>query len=254
MSRQLKGHACLIIGVAVMFYLFFQVSKQQPALSQVNAFADDPYDAIGSFGVQFALFTGLLSLIRAFRPYRREQVLDHQKLLLVRGIYLSYLSIAMTLAADIVAMLRHPSVWVGLPAGYMLAALTGGMALVAALTGGLLYHWARTMHSSSAHTVWARAIGIFMMSILILALYPENWSQSTPGELLTVGVGAILLFVPIWAIGMAISPSPGAFFEDSIDDLASVYRWLKAHIGPFVVFCSLSEKVCGWPFIHPVLS
>jgi hypothetical protein len=48
MSRQLKGIAFLAFVLAVLFYLFFQVSKHHPALSQVNAFAEDPYDAIGS--------------------------------------------------------------------------------------------------------------------------------------------------------------------------------------------------------------
>jgi hypothetical protein len=66
----------------VSFYLFFQTSKHNPALSSVNAFADDPYDAVGSFGVQFALFTALLSLVRAFRPYQSDEALDGQELLL----------------------------------------------------------------------------------------------------------------------------------------------------------------------------
>ena len=138
MSRQLKGIAFLAFVLAVLFYLFFQVSKHDPALSQVNAFAEDPYDAVGSFGVQFALFTALLSLVRAFRPYQADKALDSQELLLVRVEYFSCLSIALTLVADIVAMIRHPAVWIGRPTGYLLAALVGGMALLTVLVGGLL--------------------------------------------------------------------------------------------------------------------
>jgi hypothetical protein len=85
MSKQLKGTAFLTFVLAVLFYLFFQVSKHHPALSQVNAFAEDPYDAVGSFGVQFSLFTALLSLVRAFRPYQPDKALDSQELLLLRG-------------------------------------------------------------------------------------------------------------------------------------------------------------------------
>ncbi len=76
-----------------MFYLFFQISKHQPALSQVNAFAEDPYDAVGSFGTQFAVFTALLSLVRAFRPYQPNKALDGQKVHLVRAEYLTCLSV-----------------------------------------------------------------------------------------------------------------------------------------------------------------
>src|SRR6266849_4361493 len=93
MPRQLKVNACLTFVLAVMFYLFFQISKHQPALSQVNAFAEDPYDAVGSFGTQFAVFTALLSLVRAFRPYQPNKALDGQKVHLVRAEYLTYLSV-----------------------------------------------------------------------------------------------------------------------------------------------------------------
>ena len=145
MSRSLKIYACLTVALAVLFYLFFQISKHQPALAQVNAFANDPYDAIGSFGVQFALFTALLTLLRAFRPYQSRQALDSQALLLVRGAIFSCLSVIITLIADAVAMARHPSVWMGLSAGYVLAALVGGLALFTVLVGWLLVSWGRKM-------------------------------------------------------------------------------------------------------------
>ena len=47
MPKQYKVNACLTFVLAVLFYLFWQISKHQPALSQVNAFAEDPYDAVG---------------------------------------------------------------------------------------------------------------------------------------------------------------------------------------------------------------
>jgi hypothetical protein len=253
MPRQLKGIAFLTFVLAVLFYLFFDVTKHQPALSQVNAFADDPYDAVGSFGVQLALFTALLSLVRAFRPYQAGKASDSQVLLLLRGEYFSCLAVAVTLVADIVAMIRHPAVWIGVSAGYLLAALVAGMALLTVLVGWLIHRSTRKRRSPDAQHVWSRAIGISVVSILILALYPESWRESVPGELFTVLVGAAFLFVPIWAIGIAISPSPGAFFEDVIDELAAVYRWLKAHVGPFVVLCILLEKLLGWPFVSSVL-
>src|SRR2546430_9283599 len=128
MPKQYKVNACLAFVLAALFYLFWQISKHQPALSQVNAFAEDPYDAVGSFGTQLAVFTALLSVVRAFRPYQPNKVLDSQKVHLVRAEYITCLSVAVTLAADIVAMIRYPSVWMGFPAGQILAALGVGMA------------------------------------------------------------------------------------------------------------------------------
>ncbi|BCL78295.1 hypothetical protein ccbrp13_07600 [Ktedonobacteria bacterium brp13] len=252
MSKRLRVAACLTAVLAVLFYLFFQVSKHNVALSPVNAFANDPYDSVGSFGVQFALFTALLTLVRAFRPYQANKALDGQQLLVVRGAWLSCLSVAVTLVADVVAMIRHPAVWVDLPAGYILAALLGGVALFTVLVGWLLHYWIRTMHVSPAKHAWSIAIGLCIVSVLVLALYPESWRQSIGGELFTVLVGIAFLFVPLWALENAIFPAPAVDFEDCIDDLASVYRWVKAHIGPFVICCNLLEKIFGWPFLYPV--
>lgn len=253
MPRSLKVYACLTVVLAVLFYLFFQISKHQPALSQVNAFANDPYDAIGSFGVQFALFIALLSLLRAFRPYQSKQALDSQELLLVRGAIFSCLSVMITLIGDAVAMARHLSVWMGLSAGYVLAALIGGMALFTVIVGWLLISWARKMRSSSATSAGIRAICVSVLSLLILALYPESWRQTTYGELFTIIVGATLLFVPTWAVGTAISPSPGASYEDFLDDVTVMYRWLKLHMGPVVILCNLVESIWNWPPVRSVV-
>lgn len=254
MPGRLKVNAFFTLVLAVLFYAFFQISKHNAALAQVNPFAEDPYDAVGSFGVQFALFAGLLSLVRAFRPYQSSDVLKNQELLLLRGEYLLCLSVMITLAADIVALIRHPSVWLSSPAGYLLAALTGGLALLAALVIRLIHYSMQNTSAVSSRNAWTRAISITIVSILILTIYPENWRQSTHGELFTVLVGIAFLFVPLWAIGIAISPYPGTFFEDCIDDFTAVYYWLKAHAGPFVIFCSFLEKIAVWSFVHKVLS
>src|SRR5216684_2904787 len=121
MPKPYKVNACLIFVLAVVFYLFWQLCKQQPALANVATFTEDPYDAVA--GPQFAIFTALLSVVRAFRPYQPDGAEDSQKVLLVRGAYLTCVSVAVTLGADMVAMLRYPYVWIGLPAGYTLAAI-----------------------------------------------------------------------------------------------------------------------------------
>jgi hypothetical protein len=194
----LKVNACLTLVLGVLFYLFWQTSKQQPALLQVNPFANDPYDAVGSFSTQLVLFTSLLSLVRAFRPYQPGGALDGQKRLLVRAEYITCLSIAITLVTDGVAMLRHPSSWVGVPAGYLLAALVGGMALLTALVGWCIHLAVRQIRLPTASHGWFRPIWISFVGVIILALYPEHVTQNIPGALLTVLVGVILFFALVF--------------------------------------------------------
>jgi hypothetical protein len=255
MSRQLKVNACLTVVLAALFYLFWQITKHQPALSQVNAFAEDPYDAVGSFGTQLAVFTALLSLVRAFRPYQLNKVLDGQKVHLVRAEYITCLSVAVTLVTDIVAMIRYPSVWMSFTAGQILAVMVSGMAMLAALGGWLIHQATRESMLPSAQNGWARAIGISFVGVIILLLYPENWRQSVPGgALLTVLVGTTLFIAPIWAWGMVISPSLETHGEDFIDDLVSMYRWLKAHTGYFSVLLTPFEKTLGSSFLRPIVN
>ena len=254
MPGKLKVNACLTFVLAIVFYLFFQMSKHHPVLSQVNAFANDPYDAVGTAGTQFAVFTALLSLVRAFRPYQPNRAVDSQQLLLGRGAYMTCLSVTVTLGADSVALLRYPSVWIGFPAGRLLVALIGGMALFTALVIWRIHYAASVCKVPSAQQRWARAMGISLVSVIILAWYPENWRQSLPGELLTVVVSMTLFFAAVRAWGMALSPSLETSGEDFIDDLASIYRWLKAHAGHFGVLLAPLEKTSGSPFLRPIVN
>lgn len=98
--KQYKVNACLTVVLAVVFYLFWQICKQQPALVQVATFTEDPYDAVGSLGTQFAVFTALLSMVRAFRPYQSNSAIDSQQLLFVRGAYLTCLSVGERFGRD----------------------------------------------------------------------------------------------------------------------------------------------------------
>ncbi len=254
MPRQLKVNASLTLAFAVVFYLFWQISKQQPALSHVNPFAVDPYDAVGSFSTQVAVFAATLSVIRAFRPYQPNSALEPQIRHLVRAEYITCLSVAITLVTDVVAMLRHPDVWVGFPAGYLLAALMGGMALLTALVGWRIHRTTRAIGLPSAQHRWIRAIGISLVGVIILALYPENAIQSIPGAILTVLVGILLFFTSVWAWSIAITPSLETPGEDLIDDLAALYRWLKSHTGRFSAFFTTCEQVLGSSFLRPIVN
>jgi hypothetical protein len=231
MPKKFKVAAILIIGLAFLFWLFFDRSKHIPALVAANTFGSDPFDAVGSFAIQLAPFSGLLALWRVFGASRRDVPVrfpntrggaEHLYLTL-RGEMVTLLAIVVTLAADAVAMV-------------------GGLALAAILAGGWVLHSAAQAHMPTSPRPWMRAAIICLASGVILALYPPQWDQGNGGGILTALLGMALLFFNVWALATALFPDPLAGYADLLDDLAGLYAWLKRRAGFAAVIFSFCEK------------
>jgi hypothetical protein len=229
-ARQFKTLSFVILLLTIFFFAFFDNSKHIPVLALVNPFADDPYDAVGSFGIQLSFLAALLSLIRAFRPYTVKEIPPSQQLLILRGETVALLSIFVTLIADIIAMIRYPLMWMNSPAGWILAGLVGGLVLLTILMGLLLYRITVKSTFAFAKHSWTRAI-LFFVSILILAIYPVDLLESIPAGIFSALLGMIILFISTWALATTIFPKTETAFEDVFDDFVSIYRWIKSHIG-----------------------
>jgi uncharacterized membrane protein YeaQ/YmgE (transglycosylase-associated protein family) len=201
-------------------------------------------------------------MIRAFRPYQSNVVGDGQRVLFARGAYFTCLAIAVTLGADVVAMLRFPSVWIGSMAGYVLVGLVVGMALLTALMGWSVH---RLVHDSesraqAAHRGWMSAIVISLVGAVICALYPQNWRQyvrvggfGTFFILFTAFLGMVIFFLAVRTWGKVVSPSQQAYGEDFIDDLAALYRGFKVFMGRLSVLLVPVEKLLGSSLLRPVI-
>jgi hypothetical protein len=259
MPKADKVNACLIAAFVVVFYVFWELCKQLPALAQVATFTEDPYDAIAA--VPLAVFLAFLTVIRAFRSYPSDEAQSNQRAFLMRGAYLVCLAVAVTVGADIVAMLRYPSVWIGKPLGFLLAALVGGMALLTTCFGWRLHVTTGEERGASRQRGWVVAIGISLVGAGICALYPQNWRQGFPTGgwgtafiLFTIVVGMMIQYTSVWAWCMVICPPKGPPQEDFLDDLAALYTLLKGHLGRFRVGLLPFEKACGSSLLHPVLN
>ncbi|MHB8526506.1 MAG: hypothetical protein ACYDD2_10175 [Candidatus Acidiferrales bacterium] len=206
MPPRLKINALLAFLLALLFYLFFMYTKHDAALSAVNAFAEDPYDAVGSFGIQAAFFCGVVCLIRAFRPNGSEGASLERRIFVVRAQMVAVLSVGVTLASDAVGVARQPSLWFGSAAGHRLVSLLGGMAVLTVLAGMLVRRAAREMRLPNVANDWKKAAVVSLGAVLGLAFYPESLRQHFLGELLTIVGGAALLFVSIWAWAVALIP------------------------------------------------
>jgi hypothetical protein len=238
-----KPAALFVSLIALVFFAFFNASKQIPVLAAANPFAEDPYDAVGSFGIQLAMATALLSALRALRSGRERQGPDVRIPLIIRAGTVSLLSVFVTLAADGIALARYPHVWMPFQAGRLLATMVGTMFLLTALGGWGLARAARgTRFQSRNRRSITVTVLILLLSAIILADCPESWRMNTLGAIFTALVGMLLLMIPVAALSWLWAAQIQGQFDDLFDDISWIWknvaatlstrvRWLAALFG-----------------------
>ncbi|HXX64980.1 MAG TPA: hypothetical protein VEO56_14365, partial [Bacteroidota bacterium] len=128
-SRRAFRVSALTAALAIVFTLFFQLSKAGP-FREVNPFLDDPYDAVGSIAFQVALLVGVLTFARSLRLIHGE--LPEARLrFIARGNVLVLGAVLLALVGDTLAVIAHPVA--PSAASDELRLALGGMILFAAL-------------------------------------------------------------------------------------------------------------------------
>ena len=208
MAKKWLINALMPLGLAAAFSVFFMTTKHDAALSTILPFAFDPYDAISSFAVETAIFLAILSCVRTFRLSRKDGREGERHIFLARAQMGVVLAVLLTLVGDAVAMVRHLPQWTGHPATNELVLLCVGMVVLASSAGILVAF--SVCHSGFPRLPggWKKGTLVFAVMVGLLAFYPENIIRNNIGELFTVVVGALLLFVPMWALGEVLLPYP----------------------------------------------
>lgn len=226
--RQTKWMALATCFLAVLFWTFFSVTKHDLTLAKVGVFIEDPFDAVGSFGVQLAAFAALLSLMRIFRPRAAGKIHPDWLAVIFRGCVLSLASIGVTLVADGIALLRYLPRSTGSPAGWLLTTLVIGFLTLVILAGWWVIRLGRTLDLFSrerpAWIIWAS----FLAAGLILFFYPDSWQTGVLGGISTALLGMVLLFAVTFAIMRLFFLAPEKPSEDLLDDLKAIYEWVKS--------------------------
>jgi hypothetical protein len=178
----------------VAFYVLFQLSKLQ-AISAVNPFANDPYDAVGSIAVQVALAVGLLTLARLVR-HKTDNVIPENRLrLILRGLLVTLTAIVLTISTDLVAVLQHP---IPLDRSTPAMALLAGLGLLSMLTlaaavafADTVRGWRAAGYASGAGEAWndAGALGEVLADFWALAEAAAQWL-----------VGWLPVLAPLWQL------------------------------------------------------
>lgn len=237
-----RWRALAIFGIALLLFAFFDQTKHFPPLSAVTPFLEDPFDAVGSFATQLAIFAGLITLLRVFRPYTPAGIPPAQVRLIFHAEAAVLLSVAVTLFADILAMARYSTVWLSAPGGYILAFLMVLLALITMLAGAWVSAAARKVIPHPVRRPWLRAAVVLGTAGLVLFFYPPQWRQGYSGAVLTALTGMLCFLLPVWAVGTAWFPLHDHEFEDLLDDLAAVWVWAKIRWRSLSYIISGAEK------------
>jgi len=251
---RLKLGSLLVLALSLLFFVFFQYTKHAPGLGDANPFGEDPYDAVGSFGVLLAPFAGLLAIIRAFRPYLKGRPEPRQFRSLLRSGTVALLAIAVTLAGDVIALGRAVLAGGIFPAAGPLAGLLGGMGLLTLLAGWVFLGSSRGAELPSAWQPWPRAVVVSILAIVILVVYPSDWREAgIAGGIFTALLGTALLFLVVWALASAVLPGAGASREDIFDDLAALFQGWKPHLGRLAFPLVWLERLVALPRVAMLL-
>lgn len=228
--KQLKPVSLLVFGLSALFYIFFDFCKHAPILGAANPFAEDPYDAVGSFGIQLAFFTAFLMLVRVFHPYSKSGIPSFQITLALRSGMVVVLSIAVTLAADAIGLARAVFMDGVFSSAWRLAGLIAGMTLLTLAAGWALLRVAHRLIIPFERNSCGLSGIILGLAILSLAFYPLAWRNSSLlGALFSAFTGMVLLFIPVWRLATVILPTGGLKYEDLLDDLAAIFQSVLPH-------------------------
>jgi hypothetical protein len=158
-----------------------------------------------------------------------KEIPSNQQLLILRGETVTLLSIIVTLTADIVALLRYPSMWMNTFGGMILAGLVAGLVSVTILVSLMLYRMVVKSPFAFANSSWTRII-LFPVSIFVLAIYPADLLETVAGGIFTALLGMLILFISTWALATVILPWNETGYKDVFDDFAAIYREIKSRI------------------------
>ncbi len=137
-------------GIALAFFAFFQLPKLMPALADTYPWAIDPYDAVGSFGFQIAVFIGLLSLLRTVRHLGEQAIPLEQVRFIVRGDELALLAVALSLLADVLALDKVSFGFVQTEAGRVMVFGLATLLLASVLASVLVARVVFALHAAGA--------------------------------------------------------------------------------------------------------
>jgi hypothetical protein len=203
-------NALAVLALAAVFTQFFSYTKHLPSLAAIIPFGEDPYDAVSSIALILCCLLAVLSLFRVVQAFVTGSSSPLSKLLIARTQIAVPLSVLVAVGSDGIAMLRHPSAWMGKAATGEILALCAAMAAVSLAVLILVRAPVRGIIISAPHSHWKRATVLLLACFAMLALFPEHVIQNVPLHFIAILLGFIVLIAPQSALTVALLPYDAA--------------------------------------------
>jgi hypothetical protein len=193
MPSRLKVNSVVLIMLAGLFVF----AKYNLTRLRVPPFGLDPCDAV----MHFAFFTMVLALIAsldAVRPHRKGVGYAAQDAYVARSQQAAALAVFSALLAHVVALARHPSMWVRADYRSQLLVWLGVFAAVP-VTMELLVLAGQPIRTQVVSPHGNRAVLACLLALIALVFCPEYGTDlsSETAHILTVILGGLVVLVPI---------------------------------------------------------
>jgi hypothetical protein len=165
-------------------------------LVSLGALGTDPCDGVNAFAFSTIAFIAIGFTLRMFSGHNSSSPLRY--LYIVRSQLAVLFAIFITFTAEIIALIRNPETWIGNRFAESVFALLGALTVVTVATLLLILVTQRNRISLSSLR-WTRTILPVVIAIVGLTVCPEwpTYSPSRTAHILTVALGALVVFIPI---------------------------------------------------------
>ena len=182
----------------IMFGLFIAhiIINRRLAFRGVGPVGTDPCDAVNLYAGISILFILIGSLLRISSGHHSSSPLRY--LYTVRSQQAVLFAIFITFTAEMIALVRHLTIWTRIVSPIRLFALLGALTAVTVATQLLILVTQRNRISLSSSR-WTRTVLPAVVAIVVLTVCPEwpIYNSSTTAHILTVALGALVVFVPM---------------------------------------------------------
>ncbi len=202
MSIYLRLNAIAVVFLGAAYCYFFDLAKHSYMLGSIIPFGNDPYDSVGSMG---AILSIVLGIVIAFRALQRANLEPDRSIFFARTQMAVVIAVLVSLTSDIIAMLRHPAMWMGHVGTSTLVWLMVGLLVPAS---AILFATGRSTRSGTPTDwdAWRQSAFALSTLVIVLAIFPEDMIRSVAGEILALATGFILLVWPTSAVTKALVP------------------------------------------------
>jgi hypothetical protein len=211
---------------SIIFGWFFFYSKHNSFLADVKVFNEDPFDAVGSAGIQVAFFSACISLYRISISYLSQNL---NLFLILKGNSVVLVSVEVTMVSNLISLTRFADKWTMKSSGIIFLVMVFTFLILAII----LHLWTLSIVKETEIRQKIRFVPFkliwVVLGFLILIIFPSFLNESVLGAIFTALAGIILQITIAWNLSSLLIPDCTLSSIDLIDDTLSFWTYFKNH-------------------------